>query len=315
MDISGVCIFAGSGFVGSAIAEQACARGFRVRVVTRNRQRARDLLVLPTIEVAVADPNDERELARCLDDMDAAVNLVGILHEVGGATFESAHVELPRKLARACRSAGVQRLLHMSALGASASGPSQYLRSKAAGEEAAWDAGPEAAVTIFRPSVIFGEHDRFLNKFAQLARFLPALLLPGGESRAQPVWVEDVARCFVAALEDSRTFGRAYELGGPRAYSYKELMRFVCATLGRRRWIMSSPPPLAELQAFAFGVLPGKLITSDNLRSMSIDNVCADPFPAVFGFAPSHLEALAPAWLGLKGPRARYERYRHYAGR
>src|SRR5262249_10484679 len=155
------------------------------------------LLVLPTIEVAVADPNDERALAHCLEDMDAAVNLVGILHEGGGATFESAHVEQPRKIARACRSAGVQRLLHMSALGASASGPSLYARSKAAGEEAAREAGPEAAVTIFRPSVIFGEHDRFLNKFARLASLLPLLMLPGGKSRAQPVWVEDVARCFV----------------------------------------------------------------------------------------------------------------------
>ncbi|HEX7559097.1 MAG TPA: NAD(P)H-binding protein, partial [Usitatibacter sp.] len=136
MDIESLCIIGGTGFVGRSIAEQACARGLRVRVVTRSAPRARPLLVLPTLETVVADPNDEASLGRCLENMDAAVNLAGILHERRGATFESVHAELPRKIARACGVAGVRRVLHMSALGAAADGPSAYLRSKAKGEAA-----------------------------------------------------------------------------------------------------------------------------------------------------------------------------------
>ena len=313
MDIASICILGGSGLVGAAIADQACARGYRVRVVTRNTMKTRPLLVLPTLEVRVADPNDEAALERCLEGMDAAVNLVGILHPGGRTTFESAHVDLPRKLVQACRSAGVQRLLHMSALGASPTGPSEYLRSKAGGEAVVRNGPADLSHTIFRPSVIFGERDRFLNLFAQLARFFPVIPLAHAQARFQPIWVEDVARCFVASLEDPRTFGQVYELGGPRAYALEDLVRFVCETLGVRRSIVALPDALAQLQALVFERLPGKLITRDNLRSMSIDNVCAGPFPPVFGFAPACVEVVAPAYLGAHA--SRYDRYRHQAGR
>jgi len=161
--------------------------------------------------------------------------------------------------------------------------------------------------------VIFGEHDRFLNLFAQLAHFFPVIPLARAQARFQPIWVEDVARCCVAALEDSRTFGQVYELGGPRAYALEDLVRFVCETLGVRRSIVALPDGLAQLQALVFERLPGKLITRDNLRSMSVDSVCAGPFPPVFGFAPAGLEVVAPAYLAAHG--SRYDRYRHHAGR
>jgi NADH dehydrogenase len=315
MEISSVCIIGGSGFVGRAIAEQACARGLRVRVVTRSAPRARSLLVLPTLQVMVANPNDEKALARSLEDMDAVVNLVGILHPGGGASFASAHVELPRGIARACRVAGVRQLLHMSALGASASGPSEYLRSKAAGEEAVRAAGGELPFTIFRPSVIFGENDHFLNLFAKLARVFPVIPLAGAHAKFQPIWVEDVARCFVSSLGEPRALGSTYELCGPRVYALEELVRLVAATIGRPRGIVALPGGLASLQAFVFEHLPGHLITRDNLRSMSVDNVCAGPFPQVFGFEPSPLEAVVPEYLVGTGTRARYQRFRHYAGR
>ena len=315
MDIASVCIIGGSGFVGRSIAEQACARGYRVRVVTRSAARARPLLVLPTLEVMVADPNDEVCLARALEDMDAGVNLVGILHERRHASFKSAHVELPRKLAKACRAAGVRRLLHMSALGVSASGPSEYLRSKAQGEAAVREAADTVALTIFRPAVIFGEQDRFLNLFAGLVRLFPVIPLGSARARIQPIWVEDVARSFVAALEDARTVGQSYELCGPCAYTLEELVRFVAATLGRKRAIVPLPRPLAELQAFVFEHLPGKLITRDNLRSLRVDNVCAGPFPSVFGFVPASLEAVVPEYLVGSATRARYPQFRHHAGR
>ena len=316
MDISSVCIIGGCGFVGRSIAEQACARALRVRVVTRSEPRARHLLVLPTVETQVGDPNDEKALARALDGMDAVVNLVGILHPSGRASFASAHVELPRKIARACRAAGTRQFLHMSALGASTSAPSEYLRSKAAGEEAVRAAGARLPFTIFRPSVIFGEHDRFLNLFARLARIFPVIPLGGAAARFQPIWVEDVARAFVASLGESRALGSTFELCGPRAYTLEELVRFAAATVGRPRRIVALPGALASLQAWVFEHLPGQLLTRDNLRSMSVENVCAGPFPQLFGFEPSPMEAVVPDYLaGMSARESRYQQFRHYAGR
>jgi uncharacterized protein YbjT (DUF2867 family) len=315
MDIESVCLIGGTGFVGRSIAEQACARGLRVRVVTRSAPRARPLLVLPTLETMVADPHDEKSLPGCLENMDAVVNLAGILHEGGGATFESVHVELPRRIAHACRAAGVRRFLHMSALGASAEGPSAYLRSKARGEAAVREGDAALSFTIFRPSVIFGEHDRFLNLFASLVRIFPVLPLGGARARFQPIWVEDVARCFVASLGDPRTSGNTYELCGPQVRTLEEMVRFVAAIAGRKPRIVALPDALAAMQAFVLEHLPGKLLTRDNLRSMSVDNVCSGPFPEVFGFAPSTLESAAAVYLDGSGARSRYQRFRNYAGR
>ena len=315
MDLESVCIIGGTGFVGRAIAEQACARGYRVRVVTRNLQRARALRVLPTLEAMVADPNDEASLPRCLDGMDAVINLVGILHESRRASFQSVHVELPRKIAHACRAAGVRQLLHMSALGASATGPSTYLRTKGEGEKAVREAVGAPPATIFRPSVIFGEHDRFLNLFATLARLSPVIPLGAARARFQPIWVEDVARCFVGSLGTTRTFGQSYDLCGPRVYTLEELVRFVTDIRAYRRWIVRLPDALASLQAFVFEHLPGKLLTRDNLRSMSVANVCPGPFPDVFGFAPASMEAVVPQYLADAGTRSRYQQFRHLAGR
>jgi NADH dehydrogenase len=203
----------------------------------------------------------------------------------------------------------------MSALGAASSGPSAYLRSKAEGESAIRETS-EAPCTIFRPSVIFGEHDHFLNRFATFVRFFPAIPLPGAGARFQPVWVEDVARCFVAALGDPRTFGQAYELCGPRVYTNQELVRFVADTLGRKTGIVALPHAVASFQALFLQHAPGPFrISPDNLKSMSVDNVCASDFPPVFGFQPMPLEAVAPDYLTGRNTRARYDRYRHYAGR
>jgi NADH dehydrogenase len=314
MDIETVCILGGSGFVGRSIADQACAAGYRVRVVTRSRLRARPLTVLPTVEVVVADVNTDEGLARSLEDMDEVVNLVGILAPRGRATFKSAHVDLPRRVGTAAVKAGVRRFLHMSALGASTDGPSEYQRSKGEGETAVRAAPSEVARTIFRPSVIFGEHDRFINLFAQLARFSPFIPLANPKARFAPVWVEDVARCFVSALPDPRTFSQVYELCGPRAYTLEELVRFAAESAGHPRRIMPLAAPLAQLQAFTFEHLPGKLLTRDNLRSMSVDNVCSGPFPPVFGFAPTAMEAVVPEYLAATS-RDRYDQYRHNAGR
>ena len=295
-----ICIVGGSGYVGRSIAAQAVARGMGVRVLTRRAAHARPLLVLPTLEVAEAKSYDEGALAESFRGMDAVVHLVGILHEAGGATFQRVHAELPGKVARACRAAGVGRLLHMSALGASASAPSEYQRSKAAGERAVRASGDAVAFTIFRPSVIFGEDDAFLNMFARLVRMAPVIPLAGAHSRVSPIWVEDVARCFLASLGDPRTVGQAYDLCGPRSYALEELIGYVGRIVGRKPTVVPLPGALAYLQALALEHLPGKLMTRDNLRSLSVDNVCREPFPAVFGFKPAALEAIVPSYLARR---------------
>ena len=315
MDIESVCIVGGSGYVGRSVADHIGSTGRRVRVLTRSRPRAMAVAVLPTAELVVADPHRAEDLDRAFAGMDAVVNLVGILNETRRESFRACHVELPRQVALACRRAGVRHLLHMSALGADPKGPSAYQRSKGEGEAAVREGAGDVPVTIFRPSVIFGESDRFLNLFAGLVRVFPVLPLASAHSRFQPVWVEDVARCFAAALGDPRTFGQAYELGGPRAYTLEELVRFVASTLGKRRAVVALPGPLGTLQALVMERMPGKPMSRDNLASMRVDNVCAGPFPAVFGFEPAAMEAIVPEYLRGSVARSRYAKYRHYAGR
>jgi uncharacterized protein YbjT (DUF2867 family) len=315
MEIESACILGGTGFVGRAVAEHLFGRGMRVRVVTRSRPRAMPLTVIPTVEVMVGDAHDEATLARAFEDMDAVVNLVGILHETPRQTFQACHAELPRKVVQACRSAGVRHLLHMSALGASVQAPSAYQRSKAEGEAAVRAAATDLRWTILRPSVVFGQDDAFLNRFAAMLRWFPALPLAGATARFQPVWVEDVARCFAAAAGNPACFGQAYELCGPQAYTLRELVELVAAAMGRQARVVPLPGALGRLQALALEHLPGKLMTRDNLRSMSVDNVCACPFPPVFGFAPSAIEAVLPEYLASTASRSRYPGYRVHAGR
>ncbi len=309
MEIASVCLLGGTGFVGTAIADLASQGGARIRVLTRSLPRARHLTVLPTVELMLGDPSDEKTLEKAFEGMDAVVNLVGILHE-GRQDFSAVHAELPRKVARACRAGGVQHLVHVSALAASEKGPSRYLRSKAAGEAAVRLASSELAWTILRPSVIFGEGDRFLNLFATLARLFPAIPLAKAGTRFQPIWVEDVARCCVAALGNPAAFGQAFDLCGPRVYTLEELVRLVAATLGLERAIVPLPDALAKLQAMILEVLPGKLMTRDNLLSMSVASVCSGRAPAFCAFEPAAIEAVIPEYMGPESIGARYARYR-----
>jgi NADH dehydrogenase len=242
---------------------------------------------------------------------DAVINLVGVLH---GPDFDTPHVKLPEKLVAACRATGVKRLVHLSALGASPDGPSAYQRSKGKGEQAVM-AARDLEVTVFRPSVVFGPEDRFLNLFATLARFLPVLALACPEAKFQPVYVGDVARVMTAALGEPETLGKRYELCGPRAYTLRELVDYVCAVTGRRRLVVGLPYRLSLLQAWLLEHLPGKLMTRDNVRSMQVPNVCTDASAVVPGLAPQALEAIAPSYLAPSGPRERYPQLRWRARR
>jgi NADH dehydrogenase len=224
-----------------------------------------------------------------------------------GPDFAQTHVELAQAVVTACRDAGVKRLLHMSALGADRKAPSAYLRSKGVGEEMVL-AADDLAATVFRPSVIFGPEDQFLNLFAQLTALFPVLGLGSPEARFQPVYVGDVVKAMLASLDESRahlagTAGKRYDLCGPQECTLRELMEFVCAVTGRKRLVIGLPDSLAYLQAWAMELLPVKLLTRDNLLSMKVPSVCNCAFP--FGIQPVALEDAAPAWLAPSGPRER----------
>jgi len=325
--IDSVLLIGGSGFIGRHLAASLARRGMRVVIPTRKPERAKYLLPLPTVDVVRADvlaAGAVEELAR---GCQAVVNLAGVLHsrrgrrdERGpndyGPDFARVHVELPQSIVRACRATGATRLVHVSALGASPDGPSEYLRSKGIGEQAVL-AAEDLDATVFRPSVVFGPEDRFLNQFALLARLLPALAIPCPGARFKPVYVGDVASAIVAALPDVATRGKRYELCGPSVYTLKELVEYVCATTGRRRMVLGLPHRLAYLQAWLMEFLPNPPLTRDNLRSMQVPSVCEGAFP--FGLQPQALEAVAPLYLApppLNGaPRERYPQLRFRARR
>jgi len=308
-----VVVLGGSGFVGRHLVARLSGAGHEVVVPTRRRENAKHLILLPTVELVGADIFDKAALARLLSGAAAVVNLVGILNESGRDTFARAHVELARSLTAACNSAGVTRLVHMSALNADLSGPSLYLRSK--GEAEAIVKSSPLHWTIFRPSVIFGPEDSFLNLFARIARLFPVIALASPNARFQPVYVGDVAQAMTSALTDGRTIGATYDLCGPGTYTLRDLVRYVGEVSGAVRPIVPLGPRLSRWQAAVLEKLPGKLMSRDNLASMTKDSVCECPFPALFGITPAALEAIAPDYLAPAAMRSYFDRYRAESGR
>ena len=315
--MSKILVIGGSGFIGQHVAARLAQDGHEVRVPARMPQRVKELILLPTVEVLRADVHDDADLDRMLAGCDGVVNLVGILHSRAGdpygADFARAHVELPRRIADACHKAGIRRLVHVSALGAKADAPSEYLRSKAAGEDVLAAARGRIDATVLRPSVVFGPEDNFLNLFAGLQALMPVVMLACPDARFQPVHVVDVASCVAHCLAHPETIAHSYDLCGPKVYSLRELVQFAGAASGHRRPVIGLPDGLAYLQAWAMECLPIKLLSRDNLRSMEVSSTCDCEFP--FGMHPQSMEDTAPAWLGGKGRRGNYNEYRGRAGR
>ncbi len=295
-----VLVIGGSGFLGRYIVSRLSARGDSVLVPTRKWERAKQLAVLPTVDVIESDVHNPAALTALMAGQDAVINLVGILKggegQPYGPGFARAHVELPRKIGAAARAAKLSAVLHVSALKASADAPSGYLRSKAAGEAAL--RGEFASAAIFRPSVIFGAGDSFLSLFAGLLRRAPLVPLACPEARFQPVWAGDVADAMVATLARAEHRAATYELCGPKVYSLRELVSYAGETAGCRRPIVGLSPGLSYLQAWAMEWLPGGPMTRDNVRSMSVASVCDGGCGLPFGMAPTPLEAVAPSYLG-----------------
>lgn len=308
MDTRSILVIGGSGFIGSHLIAKLNHPGWSIVVPTRHLEHAQHLQLIPSVDdIVEADVHDDAALRRLMEGKDVVINLVGILHgshgEPYGPEFARAHVELPKRIVAACAELGVRRFLHMSALGADPKGPSMYLRSKGDGEAAAFS-DPRVATTAFRPSVVFGDNDRFLNLFAALEKLMPIMFLGGAEAKFQPVYVEDVAQAFVAALHDDHTAGKRYELAGPKVYTLRELVRLAGEYTGHERPIVALPPALARLQAAVLEHLPGSLMSRDNLDSMQVDNIAHEPIAPELGIVPTALEAVAPYYLNGAVPHS-----------
>lgn len=305
-----ITVFGGSGFIGRHLVQRLARRGWIIRVAVRHPDSA--LFLKPFGDVGQITPipaslRHEGSVRAAVAGADAVVNLVGILYERGRQRFDAIHAQGARLVAETAKAAGATRLVQMSALGADSTSPADYARSKAAGEAAAATAFPGAS--IVRPSVVFGPEDDFFNRFAALARISPVLpLIGGGHTRFQPVYVGDVADAMVRMLESDAARGRTYELGGPRIYSFRELMELTLQATGRRRLLVPLPFWAASLQAAFFELLPKPPLTRDQVRLLQRDNVVTTGMPglAELGITPTAAELIIPTYLDIYRVGGRY---------
>ncbi len=311
-----VTIFGGSGFLGRYIVPRLAELGWTVRVAVRNPDKA--AFLKPSGNVGQVVPvacnlRDEASVRQALQGADAAVNLVGILFEAGRQTFAAVQYEGAKHAAEAAAAEGIARYVHMSALGADSRSASEYARSKAAAEEAVRAAIPTAS--ILRPSVVFGPEDGFFNRFAAMAQIAPALpLVGGGRTRFQPVYVADVADAAVKCLADVSCAGKTYELGGPKIYSFKEMLKLLLRTINRRRLLVPLPFAVADIQGRFLELLPEPPLTRDQVKLLKQDNVVSPDALTLgdLGIEPHSAEVIIPAYLDRYRPGGRFNTRRPF---
>jgi NADH dehydrogenase len=307
MSLANILVLGGSGFVGRYLVPRLDAAGYSITVPTRNRERARHLILLPQTDVVQMNIHDDRELDRLMADKDVVINLVGILHgrlgdanDPYGPDFRKAHVQLAERVVASARLGKVRRLVQVSALGVTdndpATLPSRYLRSKAAAEKVVRESGLDWVV--FRPSVMFGPGDSLLSLFARMQRVLPLMAVPNADARFQPVYVGDVASAIVKGVQDPLMVGKTYELAGPDVFTLAELIRLAGRYAGNERRVFGLPLSLGHLQAMVMEKLPGRtLMSRDNLLSMKVDNVASGPMAPELGIVPTPISTIAPTYL------------------
>lgn len=312
MKINKVCVLGGTGFVGRHLVHKLANEGIEAKVLTRHPHRNQNLQTGMGVELVKADIFEPKVLAGQFADCDAVINLIGILNPSGKTGFRDIHVDLPEKVVNAAKSAGVKRLLHMSALQANeGSGASQYLRSKGEGENRIHTLGrPEIAVTSFRPSVIFGVDDSFINRFASLIRLPGPLPLACPDSRFAPVYVEDVAEAFYKSLQSQETYQQRYELCGPQQYSLEEIVRYIARHMDLYKEVIRLPDWAARLQGTIMQHLPGKIFTTDNYLSLQVPSVCATDGLAALDIEATHMDEIIPAHLRQERSKTRLRQLR-----
>jgi uncharacterized protein YbjT (DUF2867 family) len=310
MSSSLVTVFGGTGFLGRHTVRALAKAGHRIRVAVRYPNQGFFLPPSGTVgQIAVVRCNirEADDVRAAVQGADAVVNLTGLLYERGEQSFEAVHVDAAGAVAKAAKEAGAKSLVHVSAIGAAKDAAAAYASSKGEGEARVRDVFPGAA--IVRPSLVFGPEDAFFNRFAALARVLPALpLIGGGKTKFQPVFVGDVAAAIAKLAADPTLGGRTYELGGPSVYSFKELMETILRETGRNRMLVPVPFALASLKAFFLQFLPGPLLTPDQVTLLKSDNVVtgADTL-ATLGIAPTSVEAEVPSYLWRFRAKGQYD--------
>ena len=314
-----ICVLGGTGFVGRQIVEQLAVRGHRVKVLSRHRERNRDLLVLPTVQIVSADIHIGQVLKEQFENQDVVINLVGILNVIGKNNFEKVHTDLATKVGEACTLKQVPRLLHMSALKANANNaPSKYLRTKGQAENIVHTI-KDVKVTSFQPSVIFGPHDSFFNRFAKLLAMPPRFMpfpLACANAKFAPIYVRDVADAFINSIDDKETFGKRFTLCGPKEYSLLELVKFTNQICGTRRRIIPLGNGMSKLMATFLGMIPfNKPMTLDNYLSTTVDSICDGDIPNLSPENAASIETIVPQYLGGKSLRGRYTDYRKLSRR
>ncbi len=312
-----IAVLGGTGFVGQHLVHALVESGYQVRVLTRRRERHRELLVLPRVTLIETDITSLSSLHQHLAGCHAVVNLVAVLNEKRKGDFQRLHVELPRMIIDACVANKIDRIIHMSALNAYAGkAPSRYLTSKGEGEDTIHMGADEGInVTSLRPSVIFGPGDQLFNRFAGLLKFVICLPLACPNARFAPVYVHDVVDVIVKSLNNRATFGQRYDLCGPHIYTLQQLVEFTIKTLGIKRSVIPLGDGMSKLMARILSIAPGKPLTYDNYLSMQVDSVSNKPFPELFGITPQPLEAIVPRYLLNQTQRGQFDRFRLYAGR
>ena len=302
-------VFGGSGFLGRYIVRRLAAEGHVVRVAARHPANANALRVMGRVGQIVplyASLTDEATVARAVEGSAIVVNLVGILAEQRAGDFVRVHEEGAARIARLAAVSGASRLVQMSAIGADPDSPAAYGRSKAGGEAAVRDAFPDA--TILRPSLVFGPEDAFFNRFGALARLSPIMPVFSGATRMQPVYAGDVADAVRAVVADHAPGGGLYELGGPKVWTFRELLAWMMVEMRRNRLLVAVPPAIARLQAAVLEHVPGKPLTRDQLAMLSRDNVVSPGAAGLdaLGIVPTPVELVVPSYL---------DRYRPGGGR
>jgi NADH dehydrogenase len=310
-----IVLLGATGFVGRHLLPVLTSAGHRCLVLTRYSQGCRELAVTPGVEIRQANIFDPDQLIAHFAGAGAVINMVGILNESGrkGKGFNRAHVELVEAAISACAAAGVKRFVHVSALNAG-KGSSHYLVSKGRGEDLL-RAADGLDTTIVQPSVIFGDGDAFFNRFAGLLGVVPLLPLACPEAKMQPVWVGDVVKAMALTLEDPGTFGKTLIMVGPEVYSLRELVEYTATAAGLKRKIIGLPDSLSRLQGFLMDFLPGKPFSSDNFRSLQIENTSIDNSLPRFGINPRSLKSVVPGYLAGSPHLHQLDEYRKRAGR
>ncbi len=303
-----VTVFGGSGFIGAQVVRALAKRGMRVRIAVRRPNvcyRMRVLGDVGQIELVQANLRNPASIGRALDGAEACINLVGVLYESARQRFQTLHAKGAEEVANAAAARGITRFVQMSALGADIDSPAKYARTKAMGEEAVRAAIPSAV--IVRPSVVFGVDDGFFNRFAGMASVLPVIPLPGGgATRFAPVFVGDLAAAIANAVSDPAAAGKTFEIGGPKVYTYKELMQLTLAEIHKSRPLLPLPWPAAALVG-ALGEIPTKLLsfippvlTSDQVALLRSDNVPSGALPGLADLGVAHptaVEGILPTYL------------------